>query len=76
MKQCSHFSETLSEDHRYFVNSSNHSNCVFCLIDDKGKMTQEEVGRYFDLTKMRISQLEKQALDKFKKKMKLFSLGD
>lgn len=71
---CSHFSETLSEDHRYFINSPEHSNCVFCLIDDKGKMTQEEVGKYFGLTKMRISQVEKQALCKFTKRIKM--LGD
>ena len=76
MKQCSHFNERLSEDHRYFINSPNHDNCVFCLIDDRGRMTQEEVGKYFGLTKMRISQLEKQALLKFKKKMKIFTFED
>lgn len=60
----------LSEEHRYFINSPEHSNCTFCLIDDKGKMTQEEIGQYLGLSKMRISQVQKQALLKFRKKMK------
>lgn len=70
MKFCPHFYRILSEEDRYFINSSENNNCVFCLISEKGPMTQEEIGEYMGLSKMRISQLEKHALIKFKKKMK------
>lgn len=69
MKQCSHFFETLSEDHRYFVDSSEDGNCVLCLINRKGPMTQEEIGEYMGLTKMRISQIQKSAQKRFLSKL-------
>lgn len=62
----------LSEDHRYFVESEEHNNCVFCLIDDKGPMTQEDISQYFNLTKMRICQIEKEAIKKVNKRISKF----
>jgi DNA-directed RNA polymerase specialized sigma subunit len=41
-------------------------------VNDKGRMTQDEVGHYLGLTKMRISQIEKQAIAKIKKRIHHF----
>lgn len=69
---CKHFDFTLSEKDRHFVNEKKYNNCVMCLAGACGPMTQEEVGDYLGLSKMRISQLEKVALKKFNKRMKRF----
>jgi DNA-directed RNA polymerase specialized sigma subunit len=62
----------LREEDRHFINSEEHDNCVLCLVEAKGEMTQEQVGNYLGLTKMRISQIERQALEKFKKRAARF----
>ncbi len=54
---------------RYFIRASDHNNCVICLVNKKGPMTQEEIGSYLGITKERASQLERLALEKFKKKL-------
>jgi DNA-directed RNA polymerase sigma subunit (sigma70/sigma32) len=69
---CKHYKHILRKEDRHFVDSAQHNNCVICLVDDKGKMTQEEVGNYLGLTKMRISQIERQALEKFKRRAARF----
>lgn len=63
---CKHFKIKLEKEDRHFINSEEHNNCVFCLIDEKGPMTQEQVGKYIGLTKMRISQIERQAIKKLR----------
>lgn len=65
---CRHNVVDLSEEDRYYINSERHNNCVFCLIDERGSMTQEDISQYFGVSKMRISQIEKQALEKVRKK--------
>ena len=69
---CCHYREALKVDDRYYVNSIEHNNCVFCLVNEKGNMTQEQVGNYLGLSKMRISQIERQALKKLKKRKNIF----
>lgn len=59
----------LTEEDRYYIDAKDHNNCVLCLVEAKGSMTQEEVGKYFGLSKMRISQIEKQAIKKLQKKV-------
>lgn len=68
---CCHESPLTPEDERDYVPSLEHSNCVRCLVRDKGSLTQEEVGYLLDISKEAVHQCEKQALRKFKKKMKL-----
>ena len=63
--KCCHFNNILTESHRYFIDSPEDDNCVLCLINRKGPMTQEEVGEYMGLSKMRISQLQKSAQKRF-----------
>lgn len=67
---CKHFGFILKEEDRHFVNEKKYNNCTMCLIADRGPMTQEEVGEILNLSKMRISQIEKKALEKFNKRMK------
>ena len=67
---CPHYGHKLTEDERYFIDSEEHNNCTFCLVHDKGPMTQEEVAKYFGISKMRVCQIEKRALKTFTKKMK------
>jgi arginine repressor len=55
---CKHFAIILVEEDRHYVNSSEHNNCVLCLVEDKGPMTQEEIAKYFGLSKMRICQIK------------------
>ena len=69
---CEHYDFILTEKDRHFISSQPHNNCVNCLAKDKGPMTQEEVGKYLSLTKMRISQIERKALDKLRKRKNLF----
>lgn len=67
---CKHFGVILTEKDRHFVNEKKYNNCVLCLVNARGPMTQEEIGEYLGLSKMRISQIEKRALEKFNKRMK------
>jgi len=59
----------LKEEDRHFINSEEHNNCVICLSEAKGPMTQAEIASYLDLSKMRICQIEHKALEKLKKKL-------
>jgi DNA-directed RNA polymerase sigma subunit (sigma70/sigma32) len=68
---CRHYESILNENNRYYINSKEHNNCVLCLINDKGAMTQETVAFYFGVTKMRICQVESEACRKLNKRMKL-----
>jgi len=65
---CIHYEFILKKQDRYYIHSTSHNNCVLCLINERGAMTQDEVAKYFGVTKMRISQLEKRALQNLKKK--------
>lgn len=66
---CRHYGYTLAKGDRHFIDSEKHNNCVLCLVYDKGPMTQEEVASYFGLSKMRICQIEKKALQKLERRM-------
>lgn len=69
--KCNHYNRKLNESDRHYINSSECNNCVLCLIDDHGTFTQEEIAQYFGLSKMRICQLEKRAIEKFNKRFKI-----
>lgn len=44
---CKHYERALTENDRYYVDSDNTNNCVFCLIDQNGAMTQDQVAGFF-----------------------------
>ena len=62
---CKHYDRILNENDRHYVICPELNNCVFCLIEQKGPMTQKDIGKYLGLCKMRINQLEKIAKRKF-----------
>jgi DNA-directed RNA polymerase sigma subunit (sigma70/sigma32) len=70
---CKHFKLLLTEKDRYYINSEEDNNCVFCLINRKGTMTQDSIGKYLGLSKMRVSQIQEIALKKVGRKIKLCS---
>lgn len=47
------------------MRSSDHLNCAI-IAAGGGKMTLHEIGKIFGLTRMRICQIEKRALEKIK----------
>lgn len=66
---CRHYALTLEESDRHYINEPKYNNCVLCLSEQEGPMTQAEIARYLGLSKMRVCQIEHQAVAKLKKKM-------
>lgn len=66
---CKHYL-MLEEGHRHFINAKEHNNCVLCLAEASGPMTQAEIAKYLGISKMRVCQIEHQAIEKLKKRMK------
>lgn len=73
---CKHFIQILEESCRYYIDSPQDNNCVLCLIKRLGPMTQEQIGEYMNLTRMRILQIEKQAIKKLQKEKQLHLFFD
>lgn len=63
---CKHFKKQLKVSDRHFVNSPKHDNCILCLVNDQGSMTQDEVANILGISKVRVSQFEVQALRKLR----------
>ena len=56
-KQCT------KKDCRYWINSKNNQNC--CIVGSETKnLTLQDVGEMFNVTRMRICQIEKAAIKK------------
>jgi DNA-directed RNA polymerase specialized sigma subunit len=66
---CIHYNYILDDKHRHYVYSPEYNNCVLCLVNAKGNMSQEEVGKYLGYSKMRILQIERLALKKLLKRV-------
>lgn len=69
---CIHRKNDLKKDERIEIDSPEDNNCVLCLVNRKGPMTHDEISQYFDLSKMRIGQIEQRALKKFKNRMRKY----
>ena len=67
---CKHYTVPLEEKNRHFINSEENNNCVLCLSEKEGPMTQAQIAKYLGLSKMRVCQIEHQALAKLDKKMR------
>ena len=52
---------------RFWIDYPDDYNCSLISIEENGKMTLEEVGKRLQLSFVRISQIEKSALKKFKR---------
>lgn len=68
---CKHYDKILDKEDRHYVVAEQYNNCVLCLVEAVGPMTQEKVGEYLNISKMRVSQCEKRALKKITKRCKL-----
>lgn len=69
--ECKHYNRELVEKDRHYVNAPEYNNCVICLVNDKGPMTQEQISEYLGISKMRVSQVQKEAQKKITKKLRL-----
>ncbi len=59
----------IKNDCRYWINSSSCQNCCIVASLDEEKFTLEEIGKIFNVTRMRICQVEKIAINKIKEKV-------
>lgn len=55
---------------RYWVNCSDYNNCGLIIAKKKENMTLESIGKIFGITRMRICQIEKKAIQKLKDAIK------
>ena len=51
---------------RYWIDNSESLNCTLLAAKEEKNMTLEEVGNIFKVTRMRICQIEKRAIEKLK----------
>ena len=51
---------------RYWIEYKKNYNCCVISARDNKKLTLEDVGKIFNVTRMRICQIEKNALEKLK----------
>ena len=58
------------KDCRYWIKCGKDKNCALISVENDEKLTLEDVGKLFDVTRMRICQIEKQAIKKLKEKVK------
>jgi len=57
---------------RYWHNLNNqNNNCMINLVNNKDTHTLQEVGDLFDITRMRVCQIEKSIIEKLRKKIDL-----
>jgi hypothetical protein len=54
---------------RYWIDSPDCQNCCIAASLDEEKFTLEEIGKIFKVTRMRICQVEKIAINKIKEKV-------
>ena len=53
---------------RYWINSKDNSNC--CIVSaEKGSKTLQEIGEIYNITRMRVCQIEKKIIIKIKKRV-------
>lgn len=51
---------------RYWIKCAENQNCGINAAAEKSSITLEEIGNMFNVTRMRICQIEKKALEKIK----------
>ena len=54
---------------RYWISYRSGKNCAIITAEKEEKLTLEDVGNIFDVTRMRICQVEKAAINKLKEKV-------
>jgi len=54
---------------RYWIKTLNNQNCCINAIEENEQFTLEMIGKIFNVTRMRICQIEKKAINKIKEKL-------
>jgi hypothetical protein len=54
---------------RYWIAKKDSMNCCLIASKENKKLTLEDVGKFFNVTRMRICQIEKNALRKIKERL-------
>tara|TARA_B100000287_G_scaffold390483_2_gene401416 strand:- start:307 stop:534 length:228 start_codon:yes stop_codon:yes gene_type:complete len=54
---------------RYWLDNKSTKNCTILAAKIEKNMTLEEIGNIFKVTRMRICQIEKRAIEKIKEKL-------
>ena len=52
-----------------WIKTSNNQNCCINAIEENENFTLEMIGKIFNVTRMRICQIEKKAINKIKEKL-------
>ena len=52
---------------RYWHNLESSNNCIINKVNENKDMTLQEIGELFDITRMRVCQIEKKSLQKLNK---------
>ena len=60
-----------SENCRCWIDFPEDNNCIYVAIEKHGQMTLQEVAKRLGISLVRVSQIEKQALKKLSKRIKL-----
>ena len=55
-----------SKNCRYWIKNCEYSNCTIIAANKKEQITLEDIGKIFSVTRMRICQIEKRAIEKLK----------
>jgi hypothetical protein len=64
--------ECMKKNCRYWIKSHNFQNCCIVGAKNNKNLTLEEVGNIFKVTRMRICQIEKNAIKKLREKISIF----
>ena len=56
---------------RCWIDYPEDNNCIYCTIEKNGSMTLDEVSKRLKISLVRVSQIEKEALKKLSKRIKL-----
>ena len=60
---------------RYWIDCNEYNNCALIVSKKKENMTLESIGKIFGITRMRICQIEKKAIQKLKYAIKKGALA-
>ncbi|MEC7367618.1 MAG: sigma factor-like helix-turn-helix DNA-binding protein [Actinomycetota bacterium] len=63
--------EEIEEKHRMWIDYPEDDNCALKAIEKHGPMTLEQISKRLGVSIVRVSQIEKQALKKLSKRIKI-----
>ena len=59
------------EKERHWIDYPEDENCIYVAIEKHGAMTLEQVAKRLGISLVRVSQIEKQAIKKLSKRIKI-----